>query len=77
MQRVLQQWYQETQSRFWNQSSTERNSEESENSFARIPYQVWNVNKYGSCVDAAVTGVMPPPLLELQVATSLASFGFY
>nr|XP_043628782.1 rab3 GTPase-activating protein non-catalytic subunit [Erigeron canadensis] len=66
IQRVLQQWYQDTQNRFWNQSSADRDPEESENSFARIPYQVWNVNKYGSCVDASVTGVMPPPLLELQ-----------
>ncbi|KAI3703906.1 hypothetical protein L1987_74102 [Smallanthus sonchifolius] len=68
IQRVLRRWYQETQNRFWNQSSTDRGSEESESSFALIPYQLWNVSKYGSCVDAAVTGVMPPPLLELQVA---------
>ncbi|KVI02159.1 Rab3-GAP regulatory subunit [Cynara cardunculus var. scolymus] len=56
---------QETQNRFWDQSA-DRDLEESENSYARLPYQLWNVSKYGSCVDAAVTGVMPPPLLELQ-----------
>ncbi|XP_024959104.1 rab3 GTPase-activating protein non-catalytic subunit [Cynara cardunculus var. scolymus] len=65
IQRVLQRWYQETQNRFWDQSA-DRDLEESENSYARLPYQLWNVSKYGSCVDAAVTGVMPPPLLELQ-----------
>ncbi|PHT42776.1 hypothetical protein CQW23_16801 [Capsicum baccatum] len=31
--------------------------------FSRLSYQLWNVNKYGSCVDAAITGLMPPPLL--------------
>ncbi|XP_076960109.1 uncharacterized protein LOC143636388 [Bidens hawaiensis] len=66
IQRVLQKWYQETQNRFWNQSSTDKGSEEYETSSSLIPYQCWNVNKYGSCVDAAVTGIMPPPLLELQ-----------
>lgn len=65
IQRVLQRWYQETQNRFWDQSA-DRDLEESENSYPRLPYQLWNVSKYGSCVDAAVTGVMPPPLLELQ-----------
>ncbi|KAI8001403.1 hypothetical protein LOK49_LG09G00451 [Camellia lanceoleosa] len=28
--------------------------------------QLWNVNKYGSCADAVIIGVMPPPLLERQ-----------
>ncbi|KAI3702782.1 hypothetical protein L6452_28534 [Arctium lappa] len=65
IQRVLQRWYQETQNRFWDQSA-DRDLEESENSYSRLPYQLWNVSKYGSCIDAAVTGVMPPPLLELQ-----------
>ena len=69
MQRVLLRWYQDTQNKFWNQSSADRGQEESESSFAVIPYQVWNVSKYGSCVDAAITGIMPPPLLELQVAS--------
>lgn len=41
--------------------------EDSENSFEKFAYQVWNVNKYGACADAAITGVMPPPLMELQV----------
>nr|GEU81196.1 reverse transcriptase domain-containing protein [Tanacetum cinerariifolium] len=64
--RVLLRWYQDTQNKFWNQSSSDTGQEESESSFAIIPYQVWNVSKYGSCVDAAITGVMSPPLLELQ-----------
>lgn len=67
MQKVLQRWYKETQNRFWNQSPTDRDQDEAESSSTVIPYQLWNVSKYGSCVDAAVTGVMPPPLLELQV----------
>ncbi|KAJ9551467.1 hypothetical protein OSB04_015512 [Centaurea solstitialis] len=75
IQRVLQRWYQETQNRFWDQS-TDRDLEESENSYSRLPYQLWNVSKYGSCVDAAVTGVMPPPLLELQVFWYLNSAAF-
>ncbi|KAL8264418.1 hypothetical protein R6Q59_022548 [Mikania micrantha] len=66
IQKVLHRWYQETQNRFWNQSSGDKGLEEHEISSSPIPYQCWNVNKYGSCVDAAVTGVMPPPLLELQ-----------
>lgn len=69
MQRVLLRWYQDTQNKFWNQSSSDRGQEESESSFAVIPHQVWNVSKYGSCVDAAITGIMPPPLLEPQVAS--------
>ena len=40
---------------------------EDENSYARIRFQLWNVNKFGSCADAAITGLMPPPLLDLQV----------
>ncbi|KAL8195455.1 hypothetical protein R6Q57_025858 [Mikania cordata] len=66
IQKVLQRWYQETQNRFWNQSSGDKSLEENEVSSSPISYQCWNVNKYGSCVDAAVTGIMPPPLLELQ-----------
>ena len=34
-----------------------------------LPYQLWNVSKYGVCADAAITGVMPPPLMEIQVVT--------
>lgn len=64
LQKVLQKWYQETQNQFWNPNKDPE--EDSENSYSRIPYQLWNVNGYGSCVDAAITGVMPPPLLELQ-----------
>ncbi|KAF9621329.1 hypothetical protein IFM89_019415 [Coptis chinensis] len=34
--------------------------------YGRLPHQLWNVSKYGSCSDAAITGIMPPPLLEIQ-----------
>ncbi|KAA3467752.1 rab3 GTPase-activating protein non-catalytic subunit isoform X2 [Gossypium australe] len=62
---MLQRWFQETHSRFWDEKSN-KDSEDNGNSDDRLPYQIWNVNKYGSCVDAAITGIMPPPLMELQ-----------
>ncbi|KAL4580430.1 hypothetical protein LXL04_016622 [Taraxacum kok-saghyz] len=65
LQKVLEKWYQETQNQFWNPNKDPE--EVSDHSFDRIPYQLWNVNGYGSCTDAAITGVMPPPLLDLQV----------
>lgn len=63
---MLQRWFQETHSRFWDEKSN-KDLEDDENSYDRLPYQIWNVNKYGSCVDAAIIGIMPPPLMELQV----------
>ncbi|GKV02102.1 hypothetical protein SLEP1_g14578 [Rubroshorea leprosula] len=63
---MLQQWFQEMNSQFWDQKPKKRGPDDLENSYGRLPYQLWNVNKYGSCVDAAITGIMPPPLLELQ-----------
>ncbi|XP_057976125.1 uncharacterized protein LOC131163536 isoform X3 [Malania oleifera] len=60
IQNMLQQWFQETHS--WDQKSRKRNLED----FRRLPYQIWNVGKYGPCADAAITGVMPPPLMELE-----------
>lgn len=63
MQNMLQRWFRERHSQFWDETE----SENSADTFGRLPYQLWNVNKYGSCVDAAITGLMPPPLLELQV----------
>ncbi|CAH9115595.1 unnamed protein product [Cuscuta europaea] len=64
VQRMLQKWFRERYSQSWDPNS--RGVEDSGNSFARLPYQLWNINKYGSCFDAAITGVMPPPLMELQ-----------
>ncbi|KAF3434305.1 hypothetical protein FNV43_RR25408 [Rhamnella rubrinervis] len=63
---MLQQWFQETYSRFWDQKSRKRDSDELGNSYKRLPYQLWNVSKYGSCADAAISGIMPPPLMEVQ-----------
>ncbi|KAK6946625.1 Rab3-GAP regulatory subunit, N-terminal [Dillenia turbinata] len=62
LQNMLRQWFQETQSDFWDQKKRRRDPDE----FDRIHYQIWNVSKYGSCADAAITGIMPPPLMELQ-----------
>ncbi|XP_031377028.1 rab3 GTPase-activating protein non-catalytic subunit [Punica granatum] len=65
IQSMLQRWLQETHARFWDESP-KRSLEDSGNSFGRLPYQLWNVNKYGLCADAAITGIMPPPLMEVQ-----------
>ncbi|CAI9782711.1 unnamed protein product [Fraxinus pennsylvanica] len=48
-------------------------SEDSEISFTRLPYQLWNVSKYGPCSDAAIIGVVPPPLMEIQLLLLLDS----
>lgn len=70
---MLQRWFQETQSQFWKQESYDTISEDSGNSVAGIPYHIWNVSKYGLCADAAITGVMPPPLMEIQLILLLGS----
>lgn len=62
---MLWQRHQDTGSQFWDRKP--KHTEDMGNSYERLPYQLWNVNKYGSTVDAAITGVMPPPLMELQV----------
>nr|GLL16532.1 rab3 GTPase-activating protein non-catalytic subunit [Ipomoea trifida] len=67
IQSMLRRWFQERYSQFWDQPKPiNRYMEDSGDSFGRLPYQLWNVNKYGSCVDAAIIGVMPPPLMEHQ-----------
>lgn len=66
-QSLLQRWFQERTSALWGQKLDKRESDGLQNSYGRLPYQLWNVNKYGSCFDAAITGIIPPPLLELQV----------
>ncbi|KAK9088903.1 hypothetical protein Scep_027985 [Stephania cephalantha] len=65
-QTLLQQWFQETESQFWDQRRQKREIDDMVYSYKRLPYQLWNVSKYGLCADAAITGVMPPPLMELQ-----------
>ncbi|KAK9092968.1 hypothetical protein Syun_027879 [Stephania yunnanensis] len=70
-QTLLQQWFQETESQFWDQRRQKREIDDMVYSYKRLPYQLWNVSKYGLCADAAITGVMPPPLMELQVNPSL------
>ncbi|KAL2472716.1 hypothetical protein Fot_48452 [Forsythia ovata] len=66
IQNMLQRWFQGTDSQFWNDSFDKMDSDDSGFSFTRLPYQLWNVSKYGPCSDAAITGVMPPPLMETQ-----------
>lgn len=65
---MLQKWFENTHSQFWDEKPR-RDQEGSEHSYDRPPYQLWNVSKYGPCADAAITGTMPPPLMELQVVT--------
>ncbi|KAJ9671443.1 hypothetical protein PVL29_025247 [Vitis rotundifolia] len=66
LQSMLQRWFQGTHSQFWDEKPKRRDQEDSEKSYGRLPYQLWNVSKYGPCADAAITGTMPPPLMELQ-----------
>lgn len=63
---MLQKWYQDTHAQFWDEHGEKSSSDELGNSFERVPYQLWNVNKYGSFADAAITGFMPPPLMEFE-----------
>ncbi|KAJ4809508.1 Rab3 GTPase-activating protein non-catalytic subunit [Rhynchospora pubera] len=65
---MLQKCSDHTGSTTWKTSFHEQNDEqdEQENSFPNLPFQLWNVSKFGSCADAAIVGLMPPPLLELQ-----------
>lgn len=66
IQNMLQKWFEESQSQLWNQKPKREDSEDFEHSHVKLPYQVWNVGKYGTCADAAITGIMPPPLMEQQ-----------
>ncbi|XP_022982109.1 uncharacterized protein LOC111481046 isoform X3 [Cucurbita maxima] len=66
IQNTLRKWFQESNARIWDPKSSSRDMEDSGNSFETLAYQVWNVSKYSACADAAITGVMPPPLMELQ-----------
>lgn len=63
---MLQRWFQEAGSRHWG-TRFHQEEEEDESSFGRIPFQLWNISKFGSCADAGIAGLMPPPLLEFQV----------
>ncbi|KAL3631470.1 hypothetical protein CASFOL_024454 [Castilleja foliolosa] len=63
---MLRRWFHETDSQFSDQDSDDSFPEDYGNPFSTLPYQIWNVSKYGLCADAAITGVMPPPLMEIQ-----------
>lgn len=73
IQKMLQRWFQDSNSNFWDQKPKQRDSEDLENSYERLPHQLWNVSKYGPCADAAITGLMPPPLMEVQLLLLLGS----
>lgn len=67
MQNMLQKWFEEAHDQFWNEKPKGQDSEDFENSQVKLPYQLWNIGKYGTCADAALSGIMPPPLMEQQV----------
>ncbi|KAA8524002.1 hypothetical protein F0562_010567 [Nyssa sinensis] len=48
IQSMLQRWFQERHAQFWDQRPKNRDPEDTRNSFARLPYQLWNVSNYGS-----------------------------
>ncbi|XP_065627365.1 uncharacterized protein LOC112018562 isoform X2 [Quercus suber] len=73
IQSMLRQWFEETHTQYWEQKPKKRGSEGPETPYGRLPFQLWNVSKYGTCADAAITGIMPPPLMELQLLLLLGS----
>lgn len=66
IQSMLQQWYHDSKSRFWDKRPRRQDSDDFGNPYGRLSYQLWNVSKSGTCADAAISGIMPPPLMELQ-----------
>ncbi|KAI0524739.1 hypothetical protein KFK09_004123 [Dendrobium nobile] len=64
IQSLFRRWLEEEGSQMWNNRLASEDDDDSP--YQRIPFQLWNVSKYGSCVDAAIVRIMPPPLLELQ-----------
>ncbi|GJM99097.1 hypothetical protein PR202_ga16165 [Eleusine coracana subsp. coracana] len=72
LQNMLQKSFQDVKSRLWKDKFEEDDADD-EGSFGKIPFQIWNISKFGLCADAAIVGLMPPPLLELQVT----KFYFY
>lgn len=71
---MLQKWFEETQGHYWGQTPKGQDLEDFGSSREKLLYQLWNVGKYGNCVDAAITGIMPPPLMEAQVKTLARSY---
>ncbi|KAF8737084.1 hypothetical protein HU200_014210 [Digitaria exilis] len=65
LQSILRKSFQYVKLRLWKDKFGEEDAGD-EDSFGRLPFQIWNVSKFGSCADAAIVGLMPPPLLELQ-----------
>lgn len=64
---MLQKWFEDAHGQFWGRKPKSQDSEDFGNSYGKLPHQLWNIGKYGTCADAALTGIMPPPLMEHQV----------
>ncbi|XP_066397253.1 uncharacterized protein [Miscanthus floridulus] len=65
LQSILKKTFQNVKSRLWKDKFEEQDAEDEE-TFGLIPFQIWNVSKFSSCAQAAIVGLMPPPLLEFQ-----------
>lgn len=46
--------------------SAKKDTQGLEDVYGKLKYQLWNVSKCGPCSDAAITGIMVPPLMEDQ-----------
>lgn len=46
--------------------SAKKDTQGLEDVYGKLKYQLWNVSKCGPCSDAAITGIMAPPLMEDQ-----------
>lgn len=64
-QSLLQKWFDGMRQNTWESRILKEDGQA--DSYGRISYQLWNVSKFGLCTDAAITGMMAPPLLELPV----------
>ncbi|KAK8936827.1 hypothetical protein KSP39_PZI012390 [Platanthera zijinensis] len=71
IQSLFLRWLEDKGSRMWDSRLP---SEEADDiPYGTISFQLWSINKYGNCVDASIVGIMPPPLLELQLLLLLSS----
>ncbi|KAK7257153.1 hypothetical protein RIF29_30921 [Crotalaria pallida] len=73
IQNMLQKWFEEANAQFFGRKPKSQDSEDFGNSYGKLPHQLWNIGKYGTCADAALTGIMPPPLMEHQMEHQVLS----
>eukprot|EP01018_Ginkgo_biloba_P004820 Gb_20476 [translate_table: standard] len=66
LQPLLHKRLQETGYRARSVRVTKNDPEGSDHFYGKLQYQLWSISKSGPCTDAAITGIMPPPLMEHQ-----------